>query len=67
MARMGWRGCEDGVGESVGRRERWNKPKVELVEIMRYTWLAEARLEPNLFYSYLLDYFIVSFPAIGVQ
>ena len=23
----GW-GCEDGVGESVGRRERWNKPKV---------------------------------------
>ena len=24
MARMGWRGCEDGVGESVGRRERWN-------------------------------------------
>lgn len=47
MARMGWRGCEDGVGESVGRRERWNKPKVELVEIMRYTWLAEARLESD--------------------
>jgi len=45
MARMEWKGCEGVAVESMGIRERWNRPEVELVEIMRLTWLAETGLE----------------------
>ena len=40
-----WKGCEGWSTEGMGRRARWKRPEVELVESIRLTWFVEAGLE----------------------